>query len=199
MNSLHPNFVSAPVRHRPRPRPWGWLGCLIFVVISGFAAAAPQTNAPAGTDYASFKLISEKNIFNPNRSRGRRGEGDQAPAPRVDTITLYGTFIYEKGLFAFFTGSSSEYNQVLNTGKSIAGYTITEVTGTGVKLAAGTNTVELRVGMQLRREEGGDWQAAGGSAGPASVNGSSIAAADASSDDSDIVKRLIKQREQDLK
>jgi hypothetical protein len=155
---------------------------------------------PLPTGFDAFKPISERNIFNTTRTRRRAGGTDEN-VPRVDTITLYGTFIYDKGPFAFFTGSGSEYQQVLAAGKSIAGYTVVEVTGTGVSLSSGPNIFELRVGMQLRRVEGGPWRVAGGDATPADILGSSATAADESSgsDESNIVKQMMKQREQELK
>ena len=149
-------------------------------------------------------VISDGNIFNTTR-HGRRSAGSGEDSPRVDTITLYGTFMYEKGFFAFFTGSSAEFSKVLDTGKSIAGYTITEILGSGVKLTAGTNTFALRVGMQLRREEGREWEIAGGSASSGGsvspTSSSSFAAANDSSrtSDSDVANKMMKQREQELK
>ena len=43
----------------------------------------------------------------------------------------------------------------------IAGYKVANIAPNGVKLAAGTNELELSVGMQLRREEDGPWLLAG--------------------------------------
>jgi hypothetical protein len=119
----------------------------------------------------------------------------------VDTFTLVGTLTYEKGPYAFFDGSSSEYRKVLETGKTIAGHKITAITGNTVRLALGTNAVELSVGMQMRREDSG-WQVQGGSAVSRSViaaDSITASSASASADESDIIKRLMQQREQELK
>jgi hypothetical protein len=200
MKPLRNLFRTRPFQGSVMLRRYAVVGALVlFTGLS--AAAAPDTNPAAPLDFSSFKLITDRNIFNTARSPRRSGAQADADKPaRVDTITLYGTFIYEKGPFAFFTGSSADYRQVLDVGKSIAGYTIAEINGRGVKLAAGTNTVELRVGMQLRREEGGDWQVVGDS-GPAVGSVSSGAGKDdtSGSDESDIVKRMMKQREEELK
>ena len=74
-----------------------------------------------------------------------------------------------------------------------------------MKLASGTNELELKVGSQLRREEDGPWQlsaqAASYSEMPSSAAGSaSGSTASASSPsvpsgpDSDILKKLMEQR-----
>ena len=64
---------------------------------------------------------------------------------------------YEKGLFAFFDGTSSEYRKVLKRTDTIAGYKVEDIAPNHVKLASGTNEFDLPVGMQMRREEEGDW------------------------------------------
>jgi len=46
---------------------------------------------------------------------------------------------------------------VLKPAETIAGYTVTAITPAYVKLASSSNEIELPVGMQLRREESGDW------------------------------------------
>jgi hypothetical protein len=184
------------------------LALAVLLLEATFAAAprsAPTPSQPSTAgprDYASFKLIAERNIFNANRSRrsGRASSEERKPN-RVDTVTLVGMLTYEKGPYAFFDGSSSDYRKVLGPGKTIAGYTIEEITGTGVKLNSGTNTVELQVGSQMRREEGGEWHVVGGSRAQASTAGatSSGDSTEPAGEESDIVKRLMQQREQELK
>ena len=84
------------------------------------------------------------------------------PRPKsVDSLTLVGTMSYEKGTFAFFDGTSSEYKKALKLTDSIAGYKVTNIAPNGVKLASGTNELELSVGAQLRREENGPWRLSG--------------------------------------
>ena len=80
------------------------------------------------------------------------------PTPKsFDSLTLVGTMSYEKGTFAFFDGTSSEYKKALKLTDAIAGYKVTNIAPNGVKLASGTNELELSVGAQLRREEDGPW------------------------------------------
>jgi hypothetical protein len=111
---------------------------------------------------------------------------------------------YDKGQYAFFDGSSSDYKKVVEPGKTIAGYTVTSVTGNSVTLQSGTNTVDLHVGMQMRRDDAGEWQVFGGSAlqagAPSSSNQPSASSSDSSlAEENDIAKKLMKQREEELK
>lgn len=172
--------------------------------------------APAGTngslaslDYSAFKIIVDRNIFDPNRYPHRAGESRARSAPKtVDSLSLVGTMSYEKGWFAFFDGSSSEYKKALKLTDTIAGYKVAEIEPNGVKLAAGTNRLELKVGMQMRREDEGAWLVAGQSgsyaAAPTSTSTNVVAAtASAGSDaassaaESDIIKRLMQKRQQE--
>jgi hypothetical protein len=129
----------------------------VFVAGSGCLVASAQENASARRgDFSAFRIISEQNIFDPNR----RPRVPSGPAPTiVDSFSLTGTMDYAKGKFAVFDGTSSDYHKVLETGGRIAGYTVTEISGDMVKLVSGTNTLELKVGTQMRRDDNGHWSA----------------------------------------
>ena len=161
-------------------------GLLLLPAVSSLGAATSQTNSPTRVDaspkrvnktskrpddvpgrgdYTSFKVIADRNIFNGNRSRSRV----DAPRPvKVESFALAGTLSYEKGTFAFFDGSSAEYRKVLKPEGTIAGYKITEITPDVAKLEAGDQKLEMRVGMQLRREDEGEWKLSARSEAPSS-------------------------------
>ena len=104
----------------------------------------------------------DRNIFDPNRYPRRPGIEARVRRPKsFDSLTLVGTMTYEKGTFAFFDGTSSEYKKALKLTDAIAGYKVTNIAPNSVKLASGTNELELSVGAQLRREEDGPWLLAG--------------------------------------
>jgi hypothetical protein len=140
------------------------LGVIVMAGL-GQTALAQSTNAPVNAPvrltFDSFRPVSDRNIFNPNRyarSTGRTTRSTAStPASRVESISLVGVIAYEKGWFAFFDGTSSDYKQSLQTGGTIGQYHVTRVTSDVVQLAAGTNTFDLKVGMQMRREDEGDW------------------------------------------
>lgn len=125
-------------------------------------ASAQSTNAPARLTYDSFRTVSDRNIFNPNRyarSTGRSTSRSTStvPASRVESLSLVGVIAYEKGYYAFFDGTSSDYRQAVQVGATVGEYKVTRVTANLVQLAHGTNTFDLKVGMQMRREDEGDW------------------------------------------
>ena len=172
----------------------------------GANSLAGTNNGSATLDYAAFKLIVDRNIFDPNRIK-RRGSGPSTPPKSFDSLTLVGTMSYEKGTFAFFDGTSSEYRKALKLSDGIAGYKVTNIAPNGVKLTSGTNVLELGVGAQLRREENGPWLPAGQSASyaatPASTSTNAAATSSTGSDstsgnvESDIIKRLMQKREKE--
>jgi hypothetical protein len=140
-------------------------GAVVLLLIGwGVAPELPAqtTNAPSRLSFDAFRVVSDRNIFNPNRyarSAGRPTNQTRTsrPATRVEAISLVGIMAYEKGSFAFFDGSGGNFTKALQVGGTVGEYTVKQITPTEVKLATGTNTVELKVGMQLRREDEGDW------------------------------------------
>ena len=120
---------------------------------------ATTTSAPRATtkDFSEFRIIAERNIFDPNRQpyRTRR---EPAPRPRnIESFALVGVMSYDKGTFAFFDGTNPSYKKVLKQNDRIAGYTVSGIEPNSVKLTSGSNQVDLRIGMQLRRADEGAW------------------------------------------
>lgn len=150
----------------------------------------------------SFRVITDRNIFNANRT-GRR-ERNEAPAPRVDTITLVGTMDYEKGEFAFFDGSNADNRKALHVGQTIAQFTVSKIERDGVELESAGKTLKMSIGQQLRKPEGADWTLVGADvvrSEAATANASADPAAPAAipADASDVVRRMMEQRQKQLK
>jgi hypothetical protein len=209
----------------------------------GINSRAETTNAP-GKDFASFRIITERNIFNPNRTAlGRPAYSDAPKRVVTDRFGLLGTMIYEKGRFAFFGGTRSDFKKVVSPSDKIAGYTVTQIEPNLVKLQTNGQSLELKVGQQLKRPEGGEWtlstteepfdadstnsssgesnrenrgsseygssrnsrsrwngessSSSGNSRASSSSNGSSNSGS--AGNESDILKRLLQKREQELK
>ena len=136
--------------------------CFILstLLLSLATGPAQSTNAPTRLSYDAFRMISDRNIFNPNRvGRGapRTTRRDTTPAAHVESFSLVGIMSYEKGLFAFFEGTSADFKKVLQTDAVIGQYKVTSVMPEALKLTFGTNDYELKVGMQMRREDEGEW------------------------------------------
>jgi hypothetical protein len=172
--------------------------------------AAPTTGATparAGSSIApslsfdAFRPIGDRNIFNPNRTgRRERTTGDQAP--RVDTISLVGTMDSDRGLFAFFEGSDASYRRAVQAGGAVEQFKVTKITPDNVDLDRNGSTYSVKVGQQFRRAEGADWTLAaadlGGREG-APVRATDNAATAIPADASDTLKRLMEQRQKQLK
>ncbi len=164
------------------------------------------TNAPVKSDFASFRVIAERNIFNPNRTvRGSRDgrNSETQKSTRSESFALVGTMLYGNGDYAFFDSSGSSYRKVVKPGDAIAGYKVTEVTPKGVKLEANGKTLEVAVGQQMRRQDEGNWTVSGevvaektDTSVASETTGSSSAS---SADEDEIVKRLMKKREEESK
>ena len=147
---------------------------IALFTLSFFAAqthAADADGAPTGITLESFKLVSERNIFDPNR----RSQADrivrQAPEvpPKIESFSLIGALLHEEtGTNAFFAGTESQYNTVLSPGESIAGHTIIQLVPDSVRLEANGNTINLSTGMQMKRVDEGSWQLIAGSANSSS-------------------------------
>lgn len=193
-----------------------------FVVLALAAnafALAQSTNDSTATDFSSFQIIPQRNIFNPNRYPIRSGyRPPRIISPGTPTFSLAGTMSYRKGMFAFFSGTSSDYEKALQVGGNIAGFTVTKIDLDGAQLQT-TNgkAIAMKVGAAMQQENGGwllrspgDWEAP--STTETEIDNSSPASATtpaASSNSSpspspdlggnDVLKRLMQQRQQELK
>ena len=182
--------------------------------VAGGSAAAAGTNAPSRLDYAYYRLITERNIFNPNRRPYRPTQPREAPPirPNTDYVSLVGVMRYDDGDFAFFTGNLSKYEKTAKVAETIANCKVAAINvgSNSVKIDAGTNRLELQVGMSMRVDEEGVWHVSRTPAMFSSYNSTpnpgsdsvapSTAAAPGgsapSADDNDVIKRLMERRNQ---
>lgn len=131
-----------------------WLSALLANALLAvvFSATAQFTN---GTDLASFQLIGQRNIFDPNRVPHTRSAH---AAPRiVDSFSFVGTMNYAKGNFAFFDGTSPDFRKVLELNGDIAGFKVIALAPKSVTLLSGTNETVLPIGAQMRHDDDGNW------------------------------------------
>jgi hypothetical protein len=197
-------------------QPKKWL-VLALALVNGLFAGAQSNSVPGPTAYSAFsRFVTERNIFDPNRyprSSSTRSTYRPRVARSAPAFTLVGTLSYEKGMFAFFDGNNSDLRKVLYQSDTnvIAGYTVAEITLTGVKLqtADKKQTVSMKIG-EMMRQEGSVWQLAGQGELPASTAESAAPAVDGSSSNAgsapgsagepnDVLKKLMQLREQELK
>ena len=216
-----------PIRHKKTGYIWtarfffALMAALSLPFLAGNAAVtnrppkavAATNNVSAADSFGAFKIIAQRNIFNPNRYAGRTGARlDPNQMARAPGFALVGTIIYEKGAFAFFDGSDSQYKKVLKPSDTIADYRVVEITPSHVKLETGTNQITLAVGAQMKMIDG-KWELAegteslekapesrGNSATPETVNemGPEETSSGGSGTGTDaIMRKLMQQREKE--
>jgi hypothetical protein len=227
MNRSPSHFISPrglyrkPGRNLYRnPRAWrgelrepavGFSRCCITAILLlsalNLTTAAQDDSSPRTPDFSAFQLLTERNIFNPNRStRPARTESRPTPRnPQVDRFTLVGTLGDDGQWTAFFDGSRSELRGRLRLNDTIGDYTVTAISNSGVQLDQGTNRLQLRVGMQLRREDNGPWllaereaDATADRSASRQENSTSTASTSTGAADNDVLLRLRQKREREL-
>ena len=185
------------------------LAALGVLLANGRPAAAQTTNAPAATNYSSFQIIVDRNIFDPNRYAHASHSRGRSVSKSAPYFSLVGTLSSRNGMLAFFDGNDSDYRKVLAPDGVIAGYKVAEITLRGVKLTSTNKPVVMQVGAQMRQEGKGEWQLAESGELPATTAGNETPATDetpaatpasgAGSEPNDVRKNLMQQREQELK
>jgi len=185
---------------------------LLGLPASGFAG---DTNNPtAAVAYPSFKIISQRNIFDPNRRGGAGDHGrriDPNRLARAEGFALVGTMIGKGGEYAFFSGSDARYKKVLKVSGVIANYTVIEVAPDHVKLATNGSQITMPVGMQMKKLDAGEWQMVDGTIALAKtpeVSGATSSETKDTESSEDVpsvggsadavLKRLMQQREKEL-
>lgn len=176
---------------------------------NGVPQGAGRPAAPARLDQASFRIISERNIFNPTRSSraaSMKAEGEPKKVVKIESVSLVGTMSYEKGDFAFFDGSGSDFKKVVKPEETIAGFKVQQISFNQVSLVREGKTMNLAVGDKLRRQDDGPWEvtaATDKSSAESTAASSGASSSDESSSgdggESEVLKRLLKKREQEMK
>jgi hypothetical protein len=186
----------------------------VLVLLGGTALASAQSNGvPGPDDYAKFTaFVTDRNIFDP----ARQPHYTSGPRPRVRRtrnetpgIVLVGTMSYEKGWFAFFNGNSTELKKALQTGGTIADYTVSAISPGRVQLQSADKKqqLDLKVGDGLHQENGKWVLASSGEVPAAATTSEATSPADAgdttsaptpsTAEPNDVLKRLMQLREKE--
>jgi len=149
----------------------------------------------SAVSFEPFRIVVERNIFDPNRRADRRGQdsdeepglaeaGEAGDATAVseanffesEQVALVGTLIDGATAVAFFESTNAEYDTVAEPGGAIAGFRIAEIRTEYVRLAKDGESVDLPVGSSMNSQEEGGWKVTSGSPlRQASRNGSEAA------------------------
>jgi hypothetical protein len=92
--------------------------------------ADQEVNQVESGSYDSFKLLIERNIFDPQRRKPIpfiERPAPPPPPPREESFALVGVFMNGKDKVAFFEGSDREWSGSRKVGESIAGFVLKEV------------------------------------------------------------------------
>lgn len=184
---------------------------LAALALATGVAAGQSTTDSTTMDYSSFQIIPQRNIFDPNRyPRGNETYHRQRPQG-VPTFSLAGTMSYRRGMLAFFNGTDPDYQKVVEAGGTIAGYTVTNITMSGAQLLLNGKAVDLKVGAAMQ-QDGDSWvldnsdvftmpsmTGSGDSSTQSPASGAAPPAGADSSGGNDVLKRLMQQRQQELK
>lgn len=183
-------------------------GLVLIISAAALFANAQSTNDSdsTATDYSTFQVIVQRNIFNPDRYP--QYNYSPGKSRRTPTFSLAGTMSYRKGMFAFFDGTSDEYRKALQVGGTIAGsYTVTKIDFDGVELQGAGKKIEMKVGAAMR-QEGDGWELSApgqweeSSSSETEIQDTNAPAATSplpGGAGSDVLKRLMERRAQELK
>ncbi len=159
-------------------------------------APAAASTAPAGS-LEAFALVTERNIFNPNRTARTRSAPEEKPV-RTEEVALVGVVGFGADPAAVFHSADPRLRGEAAAGGRLGDFSVVAVTPAGVELRAGERTYTLAVAQRLTRVEGGEWTA---SAAPVPEVRSRPDAppVEVPANASEVLKRLMKQREKQLK
>jgi hypothetical protein len=184
--------------------------CLLVAAVLSFLLSvqalgrAQENRSSTAPGFESFRIVVDRNIFDPNRraSRPESRSEPKEPAAEPDQIALTGVLIHEGAAVAFFEGTKPEYSVDLKEGGTVAGHRVVEIRTDGLKLSKDGRETALRVGSGMSRQNGGEW---GLSSSPSFLNrrepSSGEKPAEAKSSDSsstDLVERLRKRRTREV-
>ena len=165
-------------------------------------------------EFEDFQLVSERNIFDPNRDAAvRQEEPSKEPVaedvPATESITLTGVLLDSATAVAFFEGPPIQESNAFHLGDKVAELRVASITTAGVNLRQNEETLELPVGWSLERNGEDTWQLSGESTRLDSDSWTNEDPGSSSSEESDqdnsedpatneILKRMLERRSKEL-
>jgi len=159
------------------------------------------------SSFEDYKIIIERNIFDGNRNAPVKKLPVSKPTPVIppppvlEHITLVGAMIQTNNKtsltqeIAFFSGSKPEYSVALKKGMKIAGFEIINITTSNIILDKKGYQINLPVGKSVTGNKEVEWKPTDSSV---SVVGSTKETPKVSEDNSELLKKLIERRRQQL-
>lgn len=120
--------------------------------------ATEKSDAHSAAEFESFKLILDRNIFDPDRRGPREQRRERPPEPpREESFTLLGTMFYSDKQLAFFDGTDSEWAGAVKMGETVAGHKLTKVGFETIELDWNGESIELTVGAARAKRGDAPW------------------------------------------
>jgi len=160
------------------------------------ASSPAVATAPAG-NLEAFALLTERNIFNPNRTARTRTAPEEKPV-RTEEVALVGVVGFGQSTAAVFHSADPRLKGEAGPGGRLGEFTVVAVSPSAVELSAGERTFTLAVAQRLTRVEGGEWTASAAPV-PEARSRTEAAPVEVPANASEVLKRLMKQREKQLK
>ena len=160
------------------------------------ASSPAVATAPAG-NLEAFALLTERNIFNPNRTARTRTAPEEKPV-RTEEVALVGVVGFGQSTAAVFHSADPRLKGEAGPGGRLGEFTVVAVSPSAVELRAGERTFTLAVAQRLTRVEGGEWTASAAPV-PEARSRTEAAPVEVPANASEVLKRLMKQREKQLK
>jgi len=133
---------------------------MIITIFSAiFFSYAENGQSFSTPEFSDFRIILERNIFDPDR-RAKPAFSNASPQPTpvpTEEIRLVGTVINKGEAIAFFKGSDSSFNGQWKQGDTIAGLRIKEIGTRGLILENQRQKIEMKVGAGITTSNREKW------------------------------------------
>jgi hypothetical protein len=184
-----------------------------IIPLLAIAAAAAFADIPAtqpARTFDAYRMVRTRNIFDPQRLPMPTGTPPPvqvaAPPPKAnDYVVLTGVMVTPGKSLAFFSGSQPDYDKVLAVSGTIAGATLTKITPLSIEVNRAGKSVAVSIGQTVPFDDSAPRSAA--DLIPTTASQSPDAGAPApgsppspsSSNLSDVMRRMMERRQQQLK
>ncbi len=187
----------------------------IVVLASAFLPLGSFAQAPAPKQgFEAYNILVRRNIFDPDRqpiasTAGAQPRIVEQPHRAADYVTLTGVMFDQGKALAFFSGSRADYDKVTEVNGDIAGAKVTRIAPGGIEVDRGGKKIAVAVGQTVPFDDSAPGapppQAASDSASngapgtaPPGTGGLSPTAPPLPGNLSDVMRRMMERRQQEL-
>jgi hypothetical protein len=187
-------------------------GMVLTALLGLPAACAARAQTPAAAQgFEAYRAVRTRNIFDPERYpssmevTARTHVATAAAPPKAsDFIALTGIMVTDNKAFAFFSGSRADYDKVVAVNGEIAGAKVTKIATDKIEVERQGKKIDVGVGQTVPFDGSAPAAAPANpvlSAAPApsSGGGDSPASGAPPGNLSEVMRRMMERRQQQLK